>query len=306
MGLLGLMLLCPGLVRAQEKEKDVPWQALDEIARRGNLVERIDGFQDAGDASAAIAAALATPADDSHKWHFTLVTKQGCAACAALKRDFDGAPALKPWVNTADYKKSWAHWQVIDADDATQAWRWKDFKPSAYPTLIVQPPFNGGWGDPHVVVFLKTGYDGRPEKLTASIKAAIEKYAVAVFARKLAADVRRGAAPHFVQRESESGMRQQGGWTPPFSPVSPQPAPAYQPLPQIPPDVAAQPPGNFALWTTLILGGLGLGGTNAVGVGLAAWALLRKRREARGDAVLPQATYDRLHAALEKLAAKTP
>src|SRR5262249_7416643 len=47
-------------------EKDVPWRAQAEIARRGAMVERVGGAGDANDSLAAIAAAMQPPADDSH------------------------------------------------------------------------------------------------------------------------------------------------------------------------------------------------------------------------------------------------
>lgn len=227
--LLGLLALTLPLAA---QDKDVPTQATDEIARRGDLVEHVDGFQSENNPVDAIADALAVPQDDSNKWHITLVSTRGCASCERLKKDFESSPVLQSWVNVADYKKSWAHYQVIDIADPTQAWRWKDFKPTAFPTLIVQPPYDASWGDPHTVVYLKTGYDGKPDALAASMRGALEKYAVKMFPRHLA-------------KEQAVAPQEGHGQSPPFvlpGPQQPQPSPAY-PYPQIPPPEPTAIPG---------------------------------------------------------------
>src|SRR5262245_44187880 len=118
---------------AVEAEKNVSWRAQAEIARRGAMVERIDGLQDALSPQSAVALAMQPPADDSHKWLFTLVTTRNCQWCEQTRRDFDSDARLKAWVDTKDYMKSWAHWQVVQIEDQSQAWRWKDFRPKSFP-----------------------------------------------------------------------------------------------------------------------------------------------------------------------------
>ena len=87
-------------------DKNVPRVAATEIARRGPLAERINniehiqGIQDGGDATSAFALAMQPPADDSHKWLFTLVTTKNCSWCDQLRRDFDTDIKLKAWVET--------------------------------------------------------------------------------------------------------------------------------------------------------------------------------------------------------------
>ena len=57
LGLFSLMLLAAvGL--GTEPEKNVPWRAQAEIARRGKMVERVDGYQDAGNPVDAISNVL--------------------------------------------------------------------------------------------------------------------------------------------------------------------------------------------------------------------------------------------------------
>src|SRR5262245_62802779 len=115
-----------------EADRDVPWKAQAEMARRGAMAERVDGVQEAGDPLDAVAAAMQPPADDSHKWLFTMVTTRGCRWCDEMRRDFESDPQLKAWVDTKDHQKSWAHWQVVQIEDQSQAWRWKDYRPTAF------------------------------------------------------------------------------------------------------------------------------------------------------------------------------
>jgi hypothetical protein len=216
---------------AAEPDKDVPWKAQAEIARRGPLVERVDGIQDANDPIAAITAAMQPPADDSHKWLFTLVTMKNCQWCAKLRSDFENDPKLKSWVDTKDYTKSWAHWQVVQIEDQSQAWRWKDFKPSQFPTLIVQPPVNGSWGDPHTIVYVRQGYLA-PADLDAGIRKAIQLYAAKTFPQRMAWEAKQGAAPlaSISGGFQQGGAEQSGGWNPPVTPPTPLP-----PLPNMSP-----------------------------------------------------------------------
>jgi hypothetical protein len=170
------------------------------------------------------------PADDSHKWLFTLVTTKGCQWCDRLRADFDNDPTLKAWVDTKDYTKSWAHWQVVQIEDKSQEWRWKDFKPTQFPTLIVQPPVNGSWGDPHTIVFVRQGYL-RPAELDAGIRKAIQLYAAKAFPRHLAWESKQASAAISDAGFQQGGAEQSGGWTPPVTPPTPLPAPqTYPPL----------------------------------------------------------------------------
>jgi hypothetical protein len=227
---LGVSLLVAWSMAA-EPEKDVPWKAQAEIARRGGLVERIDGVQDANDPVSAISAALQPPADDSHKWLFTLVTMKNCQWCDKLRSDFENDPKLKAWVDTKEYTKSWAHWQVVQSEDKSQEWRWKDFRPTQFPTLIVQPPVNGSWGDPHTIVFVRQGYI-KPDELDTAIRKAIQLYAAKTFPRHLAWESKQGLAPAGLSDAGfqQGGAEQSGGWTPPVTPPSPLPS-----LPNVPP-----------------------------------------------------------------------
>jgi hypothetical protein len=45
-------------------------------------------------------------------------------------------------------KKSWAHFSVYDKSDRSQEFRFKALKVTTYPTVVVQPPRTGKYGEP--------------------------------------------------------------------------------------------------------------------------------------------------------------
>lgn len=230
---LGLSLSLLQLSSAAEKERNVSWQAQAEIARRGALVENIAGIQSPDDAASAIAAAMQPPADDSHKWHLTLVVTRSCQWCERARRDFETDEKLRAWVDAKDYTKSWAHWQIVQIEDKSQEWRWKDFRPTAFPALILQPPANGSWGDPHTIVFARQGYLA-PATLDAALRQAIQAYASKAFPRHLAWT---NAGGH-QQASGERGQRQPAGVNPPApapAPLAPLPVEPNPSYPSIPP-----------------------------------------------------------------------
>lgn len=267
-------------------DKNVPRIAATEIARRGPLAERINniehiqGIQDGGDATSAFALAMQPPADDSHKWLFTLVTTKNCSWCDQLRRDFATDPKLKAWVDTKDYTQSWAHWQVVQIEDQSQAWRWKDFRPASFPTLIVQPPVNGSWGDPHTIVFVRQGYL-KPAELDTAIRQAIQQYAAKLYPRHRAWSQNKpthqstGQAPaasQIAQRDDHSG-----GWTPPVTPPTPlSPVPLTPNSVNLPAQYPPLQPDVISLLVQLvggILGGPAL--ANLLLVAILAWQVYR-------------------------------
>ena len=245
---------------AAEPDKNVPWRAQSEIARRGSLVERVGGVEDGGDPLAAIAVAMQPPVDDSHKWLFTLVTTRNCQWCEQARRDFENDPKLKAWVDTKDYTRSWAHWQVVQIEDQSQAWRWKDFRPTSFPTLIVQPPVNGSWGDPHTIVYARQGYL-KPVELDAAIRKAIQQYAAKAYPRHLNWQASHHAAQVAITNAGFQQTRpadQPGGWNPPVTPPSPlPPLPNYPSYPNVPPVNPAVAPDVGSLLAQLLAGLLG-------------------------------------------------
>jgi hypothetical protein len=117
---------------------------------------------------------------DSGKWYITLLTRNGCPHCEQLKRDFGLHPLLKVFVDTETRNTSWAHWNICDMDDPSQAWRFKaphsNVTIRGYPTLLIQPPLNGKYGDTKAIVFQKTGYDGDALKLARLLSESIERH----------------------------------------------------------------------------------------------------------------------------------
>ncbi len=286
MALLVLALLPLSATFAQDDNlKDVPDVAQQEILRRGDFVERIDGYRN--DVTDVIADALRPPADDSYKWFVSVITTRNCRYCEALKRDFSTSPHLRPYVDAEDHKQSWAHFNVFSINDETQKWRWEGIRLGGYPTLLIQPPRDGRYGEPKTVVLQKTGYDGDPQKLAGEIRNAIVRY-VASYKRQ----------PHRegIGQQGEPTDQKEQRYEPPFSPpprVEPSPFPAPQPYPfdfppQPQPQQIPQPNINpFGLLTALLGNLLGSGGmTNLLLVVLAAFALIRTFRRATGQKLL--------------------
>jgi hypothetical protein len=281
-----------------------------EIARRGPLVERVSGIQAAEDSRGAIALAMQPPAEDSHKWLFTLVTTKGCSWCEQTRKDFERDPKLKAWVDTKDYQKSWAHWQVVQIEDQSQAWRWKDYKPTSFPALIVQPPVNGSWGDSHTIVFIRQGYQ-KPVELDAAIRQAIQLYAAKMYPRRLAWAATANVVPNAAgvhgleaeQRDDRSG----GPWTPPVTPPAPLPplpaVPVTPIAPNSPPQYPPLQPDVVSLLSQL-LGGM-LGGptlANLLLISILAWQVYRGIAKQEGIPLLvDDATAEQIAQLLESL-----
>ena len=170
----GMLLLSAGCALAAAP-KNVPDSAIAEVIRRGDLVTLAgDGLH--GATTDPFVRVMAVPEDDSHKWFISIVTSPGCQACESLKAAWKTSPHLLAFARPDDAKESWAHWGVYRSDDATQSWRWKNLRISAYPTILIQPPRNRQYGDPATVVMQRTGYDGDPRKLARDMSAAIRRY----------------------------------------------------------------------------------------------------------------------------------
>ena len=283
--------------------KDVPHVAEQEILRRSNFVERIDGYRN--DVTDLIAEALRPPADDSHKWFITVITTRNCRYCESLKKDFTASANLRPFVDQEDHTNSWAHYNVFSAEDQTQAWRWEGIQLAGYPTLLIQPPRDGRYGDPKTVVMQKTGYDGDSQKLANAIRDGITAY-VARFPQQ---PQHRG-----IGQQTEPAEQQSRGYEPPFSPpprVEPTP---YAPQPQFPfdyppvPHPAPQPTINpLSLLATLLGSTLGSGGmTNLLLLVLAGFAGIRTFRKVTGQKLLlDDNAYQNIVDAIKKLIGPT-
>ena len=217
-----LMAVVPAVL-GQQPEVDVA-----AVLRLGDMVQHVDGVH--GDPLAAFVEAMAPPASDADKWFITVITKRGCAGCEKLRRDWATDRWLLALANPADPSASWAHYNVYDADDESQKFRWQNIVITGYPTVLVQPPRNGRYGDPATVVYQGV-YGGNPEKLARDIIGAIRQY------------ISRLPAASTI---AQMGEGEHGGIRPPWEPP-PKPTPTPPPVfpdgrPLIPPPV--EPPNT--------------------------------------------------------------
>jgi hypothetical protein len=215
---LVMLLLAANTAQAQVPEVDQ-----NEVLRRGDAVEYVAG------ARGEWLVALGPPADDRDKWFITVVSMQGCPGCQKLKREWQTNEWLQSLADPENPKDSWAHFNFYDKDDKSQNWRFKKIKLEAFPTIIVQPPRNGRYGDPKTIVFQGI-YRGDPKDLAKEIVAAIRKYVAKLKPR------------------ASQGHEQLVGVDPPWDPApkvepEPVPTPAVDPLDvlQIPPEVKPAP-----------------------------------------------------------------
>jgi len=282
-------LACAVLSVVAVGDKDVPWRAQSDIARRGALVEPVSGIEDAANPLSAIALAMQPPEDDSYKWLFTLVATKNCQWCEQARRDFDNDPKLAAWVNTKDYAKSWAHWQVVQIEDKSQEWRWKDFRPTSFPTLIVQPPVNGSWGDSHTIVFAHQGYL-KPVDMDAAIRKAIQQYAAKVYPRRLAWSAAPTAQqPHVLHAGFQQAIADPpSGWTPPVTPPAPLPplpgTPMYPTVPPVSPTVTPDLGTLLGQLIAALIGGPAV--ANILLLAILAWQVYRSFAKREGIPLL--------------------
>lgn len=228
--LLGALLaLVSSYAIAEEPQVDVA-----EVMRRGDMVV-VAGEGPRSAETDAFLLAMAPPPDDSHKWFVTVFTQARCAPCEALKRDFRTHPELAAFVHAQEEARAWAHYNVYAREDGSQKKRIEQYRIAGYPTIVIQPPRNGMWGDPSVVVFQKTGYDGDPAALAKEIRDTVQRFTAAMS--------KRGYPRHdggFGQDEGigQEGAIGQGGADlgTPFQPrprePEPQPYAPYAPFPQ--------------------------------------------------------------------------
>lgn len=168
-----LMLVC-GTVLGQG---NVTPEALNEINRRGNYVEMVDGINQGPN---PITEAMKPPADSNHKWFISLITTNNCAACDRLKYDIANHKDLRAWINTVDSNKSFTHFNIYRYEDKTQNWRFSNIRFKAFPTILIQPPLNKRYGDPGTIVAQITGYDGDAKKLSDTIRFKMTEYVDAI------------------------------------------------------------------------------------------------------------------------------
>lgn len=264
-----------------------------EVLRLGNRVQHVGVGLRQTDTDVLVEA-LAPPASDADKWFISVLTTQNCAGCVKLKRDWEANAWLLALANPTDAKASWAHFNVYPAEDESQKFRFAAIKVAAYPTIVVQPPRTGKYGDPATVVFQGV-YRGDPQKLASEIVRAIRKYVAALDKRQ--------PGPRVGEGEQEAG---QVGIDPPWQPAPKDESPVKPivtfNLPQVPP---ADPPPAFP-WSAVIAL-FTAGASLPAAAALAVWLIrtIRSARQASGHPPLvDQAVLERVLKLLEQWAAK--
>lgn len=235
--LVAMSLLWAATALAQPVEVD---QA--EVLRMGDLVQHIDGIR--SDGADSFVEAMAPPATDADKWHISVLSMQGCPACQKLKTEWTTNAWLLALANPNDPKQSWAHYNVYLREDRSQAFRFENLKVTSYPTIIVQPPRSGRYGDARTVVF-QAAYGGDPERLARDITTTIRRYV-----EKYEATQSPRQSPY---RAPKGSIGVDPPWQPapqvdppsPVTPVFPDGRPLIPPSPA--PDSTVQPTG---LWGT--------------------------------------------------------
>lgn len=170
------LLLC--VLAGQVSAAKPPEVDAAEAVRRGESVTVVgEGPRSA--VSEAMRLAVAPPPDDSGKWFVTVWSTAGCDPCKVLKKHFRETKELASFVSAPAGQMSWAHYNEYAADDATQKTRREAYRVTKFPTIIVQPPINGMWGNPRTVVFYEVGYNGDAKALSTRISDAVRKYAAA-------------------------------------------------------------------------------------------------------------------------------
>ena len=145
-----------------------------EVQRLGDTVQHIGGGH-RNDGVDAFIEAMQPPASDADKWFISVISTRGCAPCAQLKQAWRSDPWLLALADPKDPKASWAHYSEYTIEDQSQDWRFENLEFSAFPTIVVQPPRSGKYGDAGTVVFQNT-YKGNPRRLAGDLVKAVKKY----------------------------------------------------------------------------------------------------------------------------------
>ena len=112
----------------------------------------------------------------SQKWFISVIGMNSCGACERLKYDFAHADHLTAFVDVDDHTRSWSHFNVYEWNDPAHQWRWQNVQVTMFPTVLIQPPISGEYGDPRTLVWKKAGYNGDDRQLAREIRHAITAY----------------------------------------------------------------------------------------------------------------------------------
>ncbi len=247
-----------------------------EVLRLKDHVQYVDGSYRA-QVDDAYVQAMAPPASDADKWFISILTTKNCGGCQRLKQDFTTSPHLLALADPRQPQKSWAHYNVYAREDRSQAFRFAKLTITAYPTIVVQPPRTGKYGDPSTVVYQGV-YAGDPQRLATEIASAIKHYL----------SKHQATSDASVSQAYPDHVGVDPPWSPPpqdppyVAPFAPSPTP-----PLVPPLLDERRPLFDFPWTavlTLLLSGFSLPAI----VALVVWVIyfIREKRKAAGQPLL--------------------
>ena len=157
-------------------QSDKPQVDRDSVLRMGNSVQIIDGTY-RSDNDFLFGQVMGPPPDDNGKWFISVVAKRDDAASLKLKADWSSSPDLMALArpNLNEQKESWSHFNWYLSDDKSQSFRFEKLQIANHPTVLVQPPRNGQYGDPKTIVYQGV-YQGDPKKQADAIRNSIRRY----------------------------------------------------------------------------------------------------------------------------------
>lgn len=168
---------------------------IDEIIRRGDMVEHVTGEMSELDESQSLIRQVTDhlPESDKDKWNIYVVGMKGCIPCKALYEAWKTDPVLRAYAKPDEPNNSWANFHYYRYDDELQKWRWTKGpdNPNAleiteFPTVVCQPPRNGKWTDTDVVY--ADVYPGDSKKFSRDLNAMIKAYVAKVQPKHAAAE----------------------------------------------------------------------------------------------------------------------
>jgi hypothetical protein len=137
-----------------QTERETMDIAKREVLRRGSHVVATGTVR-----SGLVEQALAPPADDSDKWHFTLIGEVADKNFQAMKTMLSETKeqSLLAWVDVKDqpHSKMWYHERIWDLKGTQKDWLLPlegQVKEHGLPLIVIQPCRNGRFGDPTTIV----------------------------------------------------------------------------------------------------------------------------------------------------------
>ena len=170
------LLAIPCHAQSEREAMDI---AKREVLRRGSHVVATGTVR-----SGLVEQALAPPADDSDKWHFTLVGEAADKNFQAMKTMLSETKeqTLLAWVDVKDqsHSKMWYHERTWDLKGTQKDWLLPladEVKEHGLPLIVIQPCRNGRFGDPTTIVKRIHGVVSEkelPEKIREAVFAYIQ------------------------------------------------------------------------------------------------------------------------------------